>query len=76
MIKISEPSTIKIQLNHTKVKVPSEIVGIDIGQSLTKIAYMKENELILTLTQTDAKFSDVTELKKVVLVKVRQRWNL
>ncbi len=65
MIKISEQNTTKIQLNRTKVKVPSETVGIDIGQSLTKIAYMKEDELILTLTQTDAKFSDVTEFIEI-----------
>ena len=65
MIIISEQNPIKIQLNHTKVKIPSETVGIDIGQSLTKISYLKENELILILTPTDTNFSEINEFLEV-----------
>lgn len=61
MTIISEQNTVKIQLKHTKVKIPSETVGIDIGQSLTKIAYSKEEDIILMMNPTSSEFSEISE---------------
>ncbi|MBY8988567.1 MAG: hypothetical protein KGD61_08935, partial [Candidatus Lokiarchaeota archaeon] len=65
MIRISEQNTIKIQLKDVKVKNPPETVGIDIGQSLTKIAYSKGNEIILIMNQTSSDFSDINEYLEI-----------
>ncbi len=61
MIRISEQNTVKMQLKNTNVKIPTETVGIDIGQSLTKIAYLKGNEIILMVYPTSSDFSEINE---------------
>ncbi len=50
-----EQSTIKILLEQTQFKIPSDTIGIDIGQSLTKIAYLKDNEIIFKIGATNLK---------------------
>ncbi|MHA2287906.1 MAG: hypothetical protein ACXABG_03880 [Promethearchaeota archaeon] len=72
-MRISEQNTTKIQLNETKVDIPSNTLGIDIGQSLTKISYLEENDLILKMFPTSSDFSDVNEFiesKKKTLKKI------
>ncbi|NHJ21518.1 MAG: hypothetical protein EAX91_11285 [Candidatus Lokiarchaeota archaeon] len=61
MLKISTQKTVKIELDDLVDKFSPDIVGIDIGQSLTKIAYSKKNEVILTLYQTDSNFMYINE---------------
>ncbi|NVM16073.1 MAG: hypothetical protein HWN80_00050 [Candidatus Lokiarchaeota archaeon] len=65
MIRFSEPNIIKIQLQDTNVKIPTETVGIDIGQSLTKIAYSKEDKIILTMTQTSPDYYDINKFIEI-----------
>jgi len=55
--RISAQNTIKIQIEHSKVKIPHETVGVDIGQSLTKIAYSKGNEIILMMAPTSSNYT-------------------
>ena len=61
MIIISEQNTIKIQLKDTRDKIPTDTIGIDIGQSLTKISYSVGNEIILTMNPTSSDFSEINE---------------
>ena len=46
---------LKILLKQSKINTYSKIVGIDIGQSLTKVAYLKDNEIILKIGETNFK---------------------
>jgi len=50
-----EQNTTKKLLEQTQFKIPSDTVGIDIGQSLTKISYLKDNEIILKIGETNIK---------------------
>jgi len=50
-----EQNTAKILLEQTQFKIPSDTIGIDIGQSLTKISYQKDNEIILKIGETNLK---------------------
>jgi len=50
-----EQNTTKILLEQTQFKIPSDTIGIDIGQSLTKISYLKDNEIILKIGETNLK---------------------
>lgn len=43
------------------LKISPNTIGIDMGQSLTKIAYVEEDELCLTLIPTQAKFNEINE---------------
>ncbi len=50
-----EQNTAKILLEQTQFKIPSDTIGIDIGQSLAKISYLKDNEIILKIGETNFK---------------------
>ncbi len=50
-----EQSIKKILLEQTHFKIPSDTIGVDIGQSLTKISYLKDNEIILKIGETNFK---------------------
>ena len=50
-----EENTAKILLDQTRFNVPSFTIGIDIGQSLTKISYLENNEIILRIGETNLK---------------------
>lgn len=52
---------LKIRLEHPEINISSDVVGIDIGQSLTKVAYRKENEIMLSMTQTGSDFREIIE---------------
>jgi pantothenate kinase len=52
---------LKIPLEHSKINISSNVVGIDIGQSLTKVVYRKENEIMLSMSQTGSDFRDIIE---------------
>jgi type II pantothenate kinase len=43
------------------MNISSDVVGIDIGQSLTKVAYRKGNEIVLSMTQTSSDFREIIE---------------
>ncbi len=61
MVIILEQNTVKIRLDQTKVQIPFDTVGIDVGQSLTKVAYWKDNEIVLSMSHTGANFSEIEE---------------
>jgi len=52
---------LKIRLEHPEINISSDVVGIDIGQSLTKVAYRKENEIVLSMSQTGSDFREIIE---------------
>ena len=52
---------LKIRLEHSEINISSNVVGIDIGQSLTKVAYRKDNEIILSMSQTGSDFREIIE---------------
>jgi len=52
---------LKIRLEHSEMNISSNVVGIDIGQSLTKVAYRKENEIMLSMSQTSSDFREIIE---------------
>ena len=50
-----EQNTTKILLEQTQFKIPSDTIGIDIGESLAKISYLKDNEIFLKIGETNFK---------------------
>ncbi|GAG98247.1 unnamed protein product, partial [marine sediment metagenome] len=52
---------LKIRLEHPEINISSDVVGIDIGQSLTKVAYLKGNEIVLSMSQTGSDFREIIE---------------
>ena len=65
MIKIFKKEFIKFQANQTHLNFPSKTIGIDMGQSLTKIAYLgEEDKLVLYLLQTKNNFEKIYEFLK------------
>ena len=40
-------------------KIPHNIVGIDLGQSLTKVVHLKDKNLILSIFPTESNFEDI-----------------
>lgn len=58
--KIMENEIVIIQTNQSEINFPSNTVGIDIGSSLTKVAYLEqENELNLLLLPTESNFKKI-----------------
>jgi len=54
-----EKNATKIIIEQAQFKIPSDTIGIDIGQSLQKIAYFRDNEIILKIGETN--FKDIEE---------------
>ena len=52
---------IRIQINQSKIKFPLNTIGIDIGQSLTKIVYLEGDNLYLNLMLTKPNFEEIIE---------------
>ncbi|TFG25590.1 MAG: hypothetical protein EU529_00835 [Promethearchaeota archaeon] len=52
---------IKIQINQSKIKFPLNTIGIDIGQSLTKIVWLERDNLYLKLMVTKPNFEEIIE---------------
>ena len=61
MLNILKQFELKIPLETSEINVSSDVVGIDIGQSLTKVAYRKENEIVLSMSQTGSDFREIIE---------------
>ncbi|MFX0104159.1 MAG: hypothetical protein ACFE75_01555 [Candidatus Hodarchaeota archaeon] len=49
----------KIILSDNSIKIPSDIIGIDMGQSLSKLAYLKDDDLKLLSYPTQTSISDI-----------------
>ncbi len=51
----------KISLTQTDLKLPLNVIGIDMGQSLTKIAFVENNDLMMTTIQTQSNFKNIKD---------------
>ena len=54
-----ENSTSKIPLDEISIQIPIDRIGIDMGQTLTKIALVEENRLILLIIPTQTDFQEI-----------------
>lgn len=52
----------KINLSDNAIEIPSDKIGIDMGQSLSKIAYLDNNELILSSFATHTRLTEIKTL--------------
>ncbi|MFX0041076.1 MAG: hypothetical protein ACFFAB_17185 [Candidatus Heimdallarchaeota archaeon] len=55
---------IKINLSENVIKIPPHIIGIDMGQTLSKFAYLEGHELILNYFPTHSSFSAIQKFLK------------
>ena len=53
---------LKIKLSGIDVNIPKDIIGIDMGHSLTKIVFMEENEINLFIYSTQKNNTEITNL--------------
>ena len=65
MFIIFKQNTAKIQVSSFEEKFLSKKVGIDIGQSLTKIAYIDGSNMILSIFPTKQSFNKISEFFEV-----------
>ncbi len=58
---------LNINIDTSNVKIPEDTIGLDMGQTLSKLAYLEKNELILSYfpTQTDLKSLEKAIEKKI-----------
>ncbi len=69
VLKILKKNIIKIQITQSDINFPLNVVGIDLGQTLTKIAYLeKENELNLLMLSTNLDYKKICEFLESVLI--------
>jgi len=50
---------LKLDFKAREYKVPKNIIGIDIGQTLTKCAYLKNDEILLLIKPTNDTITDI-----------------
>jgi type II pantothenate kinase len=62
---IFKQNTAKIQVSIIEEKFLSKKVGIDIGQSLTKIAYIDGGNMILSIFPTKQSFNKISEFLEI-----------
>ena len=70
MFIILKQNTAKIQVSTIEKKLLFKKVGIDIGQSLTKIAYIDGGNMILSIFPTKQSFNKILEFLKIKRVKL------
>ncbi|MFW9946137.1 MAG: hypothetical protein ACFFDX_04840 [Candidatus Odinarchaeota archaeon] len=62
MVIIFNQNTAKVQISSFEKKYLSNKVGIDIGQTLTKIAYIDMDKMLLSIFPTKHSFDKITEV--------------
>lgn len=63
----------RIQITQSDIKFPSNVVGIDLGQTLTKIAYLEnENKLNLLMLSTNLDYKQICEFLESTLTTHRK----
>ncbi|MGB5912339.1 MAG: hypothetical protein WBH31_14190 [Promethearchaeia archaeon] len=65
MCIIFKQDTAKVQVSSVEEKFLSKKVGIDVGQSLTKIAYIYGGNMILSIFPTKQSFNKISEFFEV-----------
>lgn len=56
---------LKLDLTDKRFQIPKNIIGIDIGQTLTKCAYADNEDLILLIKPTDERIDDIISEFKI-----------
>ena len=56
-----ENSITKISLDKVSIHIPNNTIGIDMGQTLTKIAFVDENALKLLIIPTQTDFQEIRD---------------
>lgn len=57
-----EKITFKVPLNQSEIKFPPNIIGIDLGQTLTKIAFLENNnKLNLLILSTQSEYEKIED---------------
>ncbi|MHA2129690.1 MAG: hypothetical protein ACW99L_06935 [Promethearchaeota archaeon] len=51
-----------ITIDNTEVKIPVDTIGVDMGQTLSKLAYLKDDKLILSSFLTQTSLSTLKEV--------------
>ena len=72
MFIIFKQNTAKIQVSSFEEKLLSKKVGIDIGQSLTKIASIDGDNMILSIFPTKQSFNKISEFFEIVKSDIEQ----
>ncbi|MFX0025390.1 MAG: hypothetical protein ACFE8M_03185 [Candidatus Hermodarchaeota archaeon] len=65
MVIIFNQNTAKVQISSFEKKFLSNKVGIDIGQTLTKIAYIDLDNMVLSIIPTKHSFDKITEFFEI-----------
>ncbi|MFX1445002.1 MAG: hypothetical protein ACFFHV_16440 [Promethearchaeota archaeon] len=61
-MNILEKNIAKIQISQSDMAIPKNAIGIDLGQTLTKIAYLEnQNDLHLVILSTQADFDKINK---------------
>lgn len=58
-MEIFNSKRLKLDLKDKRFQIPKKIIGIDIGQTLTKSAYADKDDLVLLIKPTDEKIDDI-----------------
>ncbi|MFX0017253.1 MAG: hypothetical protein ACFFAK_13905 [Promethearchaeota archaeon] len=69
---IFKQNTAKIQISSFEAKLLFKKVGIDIGQSLTKIAYIDGGNMILSIFPTKQSFNKISEFFDIIKSDIEQ----
>ncbi|MHA1986278.1 MAG: hypothetical protein ACW98D_06550 [Promethearchaeota archaeon] len=60
---------LNINIDNSKVNIPEDTIGVDMGQTLSKLAYFEKNELKLSSFPTQ---TDLASIEKSIEVKIGQ----
>jgi len=58
-LRLLEKNVIKLKLEEDQIKFHSHILGLDIGQSLSKIVFTENDELVLSIVNTDIGIEEI-----------------
>ncbi|MFW9894192.1 MAG: hypothetical protein ACFFD7_00130 [Candidatus Thorarchaeota archaeon] len=63
---------LSIKLEPSEVKIPENVIGVDMGQTLSKVVYLENNELKLSYYNTQTDFNFIKELLERKVSKFKQ----
>ena len=58
-MEIFNAKRLKLDFKDKRLQIPKKIIGIDIGQTLTKCAYIDNDDLVLLIKSTEEKIDDI-----------------
>ncbi|TFF89178.1 MAG: hypothetical protein EU548_07890 [Promethearchaeota archaeon] len=69
-MEIFKTQRLKLNIEEDRYQVLENVLGIDMGQTLTKYAYFDNEELVLLMKKTDGRINDVLNIVKKTKVKI------